>query len=71
METLQQAAAIAATKTQLVIQRTHEILDSMGAVTDRERVETIITDLHHDPSTVTAEAVLAAVHRVRHTVAAG
>lgn len=71
METLQQAAAIASTKTQLVILRTHEVLDSIGAVTDRERVETIITDLHDDPSTVSIEAVLAAVHRVRRTVAAG
>lgn len=71
METLQQAADRAATQTQLVIQRTHEILDSMGAVTDRERVETIITDLHDDPSTVSVEAVMAAVHRVRRTVCAG
>lgn len=71
MDTLQQAAAIAATKTQLVIQRTHEILDSMDAVTDRERVETIISNFHDDPSTVTVEAVKAAVHRVGRTVCTG
>lgn len=71
METLQSPAERTATQTQLVILRTREVLDSMGAVTDRERVETIITDLHHDPSTVTVEAVMAAVHRVRRTVAAG
>lgn len=71
METLQQTADRIATQTQLVIQRTHEILDSMGAVTDRERVETIISNFHDDPSTVTVEAVMAAVHRVRRTVMAG
>lgn len=71
MNALQQAAAIAATKTQLVILRTHEILDSIGADTDRERVETIISNFHDDPSTVSVEAVMAAVHRVRRTVAAG
>lgn len=68
METLQQTAERIATQTQLVIQRTHEILDSMGAVADRERVETIIADLHDDPSTVSVGAVMGAVHRVRRMV---
>ena len=71
MNALQQSAAIAATQTQLVIQRTHEVLDSIGADTDRERVETIISNFHHDPSTVTVEAVMAAVRQVRRTVCAG
>lgn len=71
METFQSPAERTITQTQLVIQRTHEVLDSMGAVTDRERVETIISNFHHDPSTVTVEAVMAAVRQVRRTVCAG
>lgn len=71
METFQSPAERTITQTQLVILRTHEILDSIGAVTDRERVETIISNFHDDPSTVSVEAVMAAIHRVRRTVAAG
>lgn len=71
METLQSPAERTVTQTQLVILRTHEILDSLAADTDRERVETIISNFHDDPSTVTVEAVKAAVHRVGRTICAG
>lgn len=53
-----------------IIAKTNEILDREGIDTDRERVETILTNFHADASTVTVAAVKAAVRRVSRTIGA-